>query len=100
MKNTTGNVLRADLVKLEGQLQLDLLTTQPDIPKAQSATSAAPKARILENQPEFAIIEITCPCGAKTNLRCQYAPPDTSAQPDKTQNQTHGNTSQASEQTK
>lgn len=100
MKSTTGNVLKADHVKLEGQLQLDLVTAQPDIPKAQNAASAAPRARILENQPEFAIIEITCPCGTKTNLRCEYAPPGTSAQPDKTQNQTPGNTSQASEQTK
>ena len=95
MKSTTGNVLRADHVKLEGQLQLDLLT-----PNAQNTASAAPKARILENQPEFAIIEITCPCGTKTNLRCQYAPPGPSAQPDKTRNQTPENTSQASEQTK
>ena len=97
MKSTTGNVLRADHVKLEGQLQLDLLTAQPDIPNAQNTASAAPQVRILENQLEFAIIEITCPCGTKTNLRCQYAPTDTSAQPDKTQNQTPGNTTQASE---
>jgi hypothetical protein len=87
MKNTTGNLLRADHVKLEGQLQLDLLTARSDIPNAQNA---APKARILENQPEFAIIEITCPCGTKTNLRCQYAPPGTSPHPEKNQNQNPG----------
>ena len=97
MKSTTGNVLRADHVKLEGQLQLELLTAQPDIPNAQNTASGAPKVRILENQPEFAIIEITCPCGAKTNLRCQYAPADVSAQTTKVQNQTPGNTTQASE---
>jgi len=28
---------------------------------------------IVENQPEFAVIEITCSCGTKTYIRCEYA---------------------------
>jgi len=29
--------------------------------------------RIVESQPEFAVIEITCSCGTGIYLRCEYA---------------------------
>ncbi|MHC4748205.1 MAG: hypothetical protein ACYS18_12960, partial [Planctomycetota bacterium] len=43
-----------------------------------STTSVQPQARILESRPDFAVIEITCSCGKKTNLRCEYAPDQSS----------------------
>lgn len=74
MIQATAHILRADSVKVEGRLALDLTQAHPQPPRAASAVSAQPQVRILENHPDFAVIEITCSCGAKTNLRCEYAP--------------------------
>ncbi|UCC23584.1 MAG: hypothetical protein JSW23_05895 [Planctomycetota bacterium] len=80
MIQATARILRADSVKVEGRLSLDLTQAHPQLPRAAGAASAQPQVRILENHPDFAVIEITCSCGAKTNLRCEYAaesPPGT-----------------------
>jgi hypothetical protein len=29
--------------------------------------------RIAESNSEFAVLEITCSCGSKINVRCEYA---------------------------
>ena len=34
---------------------------------------AAQEARILESNDEYAIIEVTCECGAKTHIQCNYS---------------------------
>lgn len=72
MPKPTGRILKSDNVKLEGLVHLD--AAQPGISAAQKRTAAlaAPQARIVENQSEFAVIEITCCCGAKMHLRCEY----------------------------
>ena len=73
MEKTRAHILKSSDVKLEGQYHLD--TTQPQIGglKGERSVSATPKVRIVENHPEFAIIEISCSCGTKTCLRCEYA---------------------------
>jgi len=73
MIKATARILRADSVKVQGRLSLDLTQANAHLPKAKSATSVQPQVRILENNPDFAVIEITCSCGTKTNLRCEYA---------------------------
>jgi hypothetical protein len=45
----------------------------------------APQARIVENHPKFADIEITCSCGTKTYVRCEYIDTQTTEEP-RTQN--------------
>jgi len=70
MEKTTGRILKGSDVKFEGSVQLN--TAQPK-PSAQGVTSAAPQARMIQNNPEFALIEVTCPCGIKTSLKCEYA---------------------------
>ncbi len=72
MGRTLGRILKADNVKLEGQVHLDVVQV-PAGPKGGNAVSATPQVRIVENHPEFAVMEITCFCGAKTHLRCEYA---------------------------
>lgn len=72
MIKVAARVLRADSVKVEGRLSLDLTQTQPQTPKAKNAVSVKPQVCILENHPDFAVIEITCSCGTKTNLKCEY----------------------------
>ena len=74
MPKTTGRILKSDEVKLEGQFSLDVpqVQSQAGGPKEQSAALSAPQVRIVGKHPEFADIEITCSCGIKTHLKCEY----------------------------
>jgi hypothetical protein len=75
MPKTAGHILKSDEVKLEGQFRLDVAQVQSQTggPKEQSPALPAPQVRIVENHTEFADIEITCSCGIKTHLKCEYA---------------------------
>lgn len=75
MNETVGRILKSEAVKIEGRVQLDLVQPQANKggPKEASEVSATQQVRILENHPEFTVIEITCCCGARTYLRCEYA---------------------------
>lgn len=68
----TANIIKGNKVKLEGQFHLDARQVQPGPKKIQNAPSVPAEARIVENHPEFAVIELTCSCGNKTFLRCNY----------------------------
>ena len=72
MGKTTGRILKGSNVELQGQLHLDAMQAAHGLPKKKDGTSVAPQVRILENHPEFAVIELTCCCGTKTHLRCEY----------------------------
>jgi len=41
--------------------------------RADTRSPAAQQARILESNDEYAIIEVTCSCGAKSHVQCNYA---------------------------
>ncbi len=77
MKETAGRILKGDNVKFEGQLQLGACRASAGVTQGLSggknAASAVPQARIVEEHDEFAVIEITCSCGTKTSVRCEYA---------------------------
>ena len=73
MKRTAGRILKSNDVKLEGQFHLDVEHAGSDLPKQQIAASSAPQVRILENHPQYAVIEVTCSCGTKMSLKCEYA---------------------------
>ncbi len=94
MKKTAGHILKGSDVKLEGQFHLDLGQVAPVRAKEKSVASVTPQAQIVENYPEFAVIEITCSCGTKTYLRCEYAGAESSA------DQRPDETKQESDQTK
>jgi hypothetical protein len=77
MTNTTGRILKSSEVNLQGRVVLDNFQTPQNaagakVRDANSQLFAAPKARVIQNCAEFAIIEITCPCGTKTNVKCEY----------------------------
>ncbi len=74
MPKTAGHILKSDEVKLEGQFRLDVAQVQSQTggPKEQSPALNAPQVRIVENHPEFAVIEVICSCGTGTYLRCEY----------------------------
>jgi hypothetical protein len=73
MAETLGRILKSDDVELEGRY---LLNVAPESaagePQLTSAPVAAIQVHILENHPEYAVIEVTCSCGRKVCLKCKY----------------------------
>lgn len=79
MGRTVGHILKAHDVKLEGQFQLDLVQAGLSRPQnANNTSSTPPTARVVENRPDCAVVEITCSCGTKTCLKCEYIGADAS----------------------
>jgi len=68
MQKAAGRILKSSEVKLEGQIRLD-----PRFRGDHDSIGAQAGVRIVESNPEFAVIEVVCCCGAKTYLKCQYA---------------------------
>jgi hypothetical protein len=74
MEQTAKRILRSNDVELQGQVQLNVSTPGYNPVKQQSVSLSPPSVRILENTPEFAIVELTCSCGLRTQVKCQYVP--------------------------
>ena len=66
------HVLKSTDVKLEGRFRIDAEQAAPGRANAGNVTLAQPQVLIVENQPEFAVMEVTCRCGEKTHIRCEY----------------------------
>ena len=79
MEKTAGHILKSEEVELQGQFRLDVEQVAPEPAKQKLTASATPQVRIVENHSEFAVIEITCSCGTKSYLRCEYADTQSSA---------------------
>jgi len=73
MKKAAGHVLKSNNVKLEGRLRLDVGQGVSNQANEKSTAFSPAQVRIVENHPEFAILELTCSCGTKTHIRCEYA---------------------------
>ena len=72
MKNQTGHILKSNDVKLEGRFRLNVGQNIPNSSNQKKANLSSAQVRIVENHPEFAVMEVTCGCGAKINIRCDY----------------------------
>ncbi len=72
MDKARGRILKSNDVQLQGQFLLDMAHISTKATKSQNSSLAAPQVRIVEKRSEFAVIEITCSCGTKTNLKCEY----------------------------
>jgi len=75
MENLTKHVLKSKNVKFEGKLQLNQPWPQSTAaaPVNKSTQRITPQANIVEKHPDFALIEVTCACGNKMYLKCQYS---------------------------
>jgi hypothetical protein len=73
MVKTAGRILKSEDCKLEGRFHLDVAQVGSGFPKQKIGTSSAPKVRMLENNPQYAVIEVTCSCGSRISVRCEYA---------------------------
>jgi hypothetical protein len=73
MMQTTNRILKSDDVEVvEGQCHLDLGHPASSAQRGKSAVMGTAKARILDNNNEYAVIELVCSCGRKTVVRCEY----------------------------
>ena len=72
MENPRGHVLKSNDIKMEGQFRLDVGQGVPGSANVKNATSSPAQVRIVENHPQFAVMEVTCGCGAKTQIKCEY----------------------------
>ncbi len=72
MEKPEGHILKSDNVKLEGRFRLDIDQDAPNSSNKRNVTLAPAQVHIVENHPEFAVMEVTCGCGAKTRIRCEY----------------------------
>jgi len=73
MERPTGHILKSNDVKLEGRFRLDVGQDIPNSANAKNATLPPAEVRIVEDHPEFAVMEVTCGCGTRTHIKCQYA---------------------------
>lgn len=75
MVGTSGRILRSEDVILEGQYLHDAGRTEitRDEPQQKNAVSAPTRVCILEDHPQYVVLEVTCACGTKMCLRCEYA---------------------------
>jgi hypothetical protein len=72
MPKTMRHVLKAHEVTLREPLHLDLDPAAPH--DAKSRCDGAPASvRVAQNHPEYAVIEVTCPCGRTAHIRCDYS---------------------------
>jgi hypothetical protein len=72
MEKAARRILKGSNVELEGRFRLDVGQGSPGLTNEGNVTSTPAQVSIAENHPEFAVIEVTCGCGAKTHIRCEY----------------------------
>ena len=87
MQKTAGHILKGEEVNFEGRFHLDVAQDGTAVagPNENRKDHAEPQVCIVQKHPEFAVIEVTCSCGTKTNLKCEYADTQANEEP-KTQN--------------
>ena len=73
MEKTSGQILKGNCVKMEGQFRLGTEQTPTGSGNIPNPTSTAAQASIVQNDAECAVVEVTCCCGTKTHIRCEYA---------------------------
>lgn len=73
MPKPAGHIIKGDDVTLEGQFHLNVGQAQINQSQQKGSALTAPQVRILENNPEYAVIGIVCSCGTEMSIRCDYA---------------------------
>lgn len=64
-------VIKAENAKIDGQVSLELKTA-PASSSRQAGPACQNEAKIIEKNSQYMIVEITCTCGKKTLLRCEF----------------------------
>ncbi len=78
MEQTVKRILKSGDIELGGKFHLDAASVQHNHGKPRTVNGAAAAGvKIIENNPDFAVIEFACACGLKTLIKCQYAAQNT-----------------------
>lgn len=73
MAKAAGQVLKANNVSVKGQYHLDAgQSARPASPRPVAPAASGPQVRVAEACPEYAVVEVTCPCGEKTLVKCLF----------------------------
>jgi hypothetical protein len=72
MMQTMNRVLKSDEVEIDGRCHLDIGRSVSSAQLGKNNGITPVKARILDNNNEYALIEFICSCGKKTLVRCEY----------------------------
>jgi len=72
MECQIGRILKSKDVKMEGCFHLDIDQNMPNSANKKNITLAPARVNVVENHPEFAIMEVVCGCGEKIHIRCEY----------------------------
>lgn len=72
MRHKVIRVLKKGQVRFGGSVQLEGGAGVVE-PSSGPGGPTAQEARIVESNNEYAIIEITCSCGQKTHVQCNYS---------------------------
>ena len=72
MTKTETNILKSSDVKIEGRFHLNVDPGPRPAPPQRKNRDLPPQVRIVEKHPEFAVLELTCSCGNKSYIRCEY----------------------------
>lgn len=69
---STVRILKATEVEVSGTYSL--AASRSTSPAMQGATQVqgTPQARIIEQHPHYAVLEITCTCGQTVQVKCDY----------------------------
>ena len=66
-----AHILRGDEVEIDGHYDLGASKHGLDTAEGVQIDNAN-QVRIVENCPQYTIIEITCPCGKTSYIRCEH----------------------------
>ncbi len=70
MEKVTGQILKGSDIQVSGTRQINITA----VPSAQPQPKGPATARLLQSGDGFALIELTCSCGIKTTIKCNYQP--------------------------
>jgi len=74
MNNPTATVIRSNDTVLGDSFQLQIAQCERSSQLSQQSTAeTTPQVRIAENTDEHVVLEVTCPCGRKSYVKCEYA---------------------------
>ena len=72
MANVSGRIIKSSDIKIEGQFQLGLEKAETSTAGNNNNSNTIAEARVVESSVDFAVLEITCSCGSKTHVKCEF----------------------------
>jgi len=66
-------VLKADDVEVSGIYSLATGRSSSPALEGGAEVQGSPQARIVEQHPQYAVLEVTCACGQTLQVKCDYS---------------------------